>query len=570
MRKMKRFGMAAMAAVLLSAGMAAAEAEKTAEAALRTETDHKGREWKLEDWKQGDVTFPAPEDPTEREAWEKELTRPYPRDLKEREEWYHKNWGEHWDGQKERARILTPGTWKQEIAGTLPEPYSSMVIPAGGKGGRNWGGGWPEAAVFAPGAGEVVDIYGSGRSFFMHIDAKTGTVTYIGDPEGKQGYSDGINEEISMAKGYGHKLTTDTIRGRVYWSQNLGGKQNALRYLEKLLPYREVVAGKDGEVYLLPSVLAYKDMHTKVKGPNGGTLKPELVGGIHKPSFTVRTVKSLPLLVTTPGAAIGRHPLLTPDGTGIYLSRKVGDHARLAKNHTLMDSMELFSLATGKGVKVPFSAPTVAVQYPFRLNSIGTHGGSCMGLDGVIYMAQTGGCGSHAIRLSSFDPAHDRMRVLANSHGPHWMKSSVHNGLWDGPADAWSLCGASTKYAAQCPRTGGFYFAGWDWAGLRRYHGGFVTSLIHEFGRSSFGKNAPVKAAGFTHNNSNPAVAPNGALYIAITGSPQRVLRVYRTDWPKEQPAYGYGEKFLPKTKIEELMLEHAKEYIAGMKENDA
>jgi hypothetical protein len=61
-------------------------------------------------------------------------------------------------------------------------------------------------------------------------------------------------------------------------------------------------------------------------------------------------------------------------------------------------------------------------------------------------------------------------------------------------------------------------------------------------------------------------VAPNGDLYIPITGKPQRVLRVYRTDWPAEQPAYGYGEKFLPKAKIEELMLEYAKEYVAGMK----
>jgi hypothetical protein len=94
--------------------------------------------------------------------------------------------------------------------------------------------------------------------------------------------------------------------------------------------------------------------------------------------------------------------------------------------------------------------------------------------------------------------------------------------------------------------------------------------VIGDFGRSSFGKNAPAKGATFVHNNCNPAVAPNGDLYIPITGKPQRVLRVYRTDWPKEQPHYGYGERFLPRKKLEELMLEYAKEYIGEVKKKDA
>jgi hypothetical protein len=44
-------------------------------------------------------------------------------------------------------------------------------------------------------------------------------------------------------------------------------------------------------------------------------------------------------------------------------------------------------------------------------------------------------------------------------------------------------------------------------------------------------------------------------------------VRYYRTDWPKEQPEYGYGEKFMPKARLEELMLEYAKKYIANYAE---
>jgi hypothetical protein len=554
---------------IIAIGMAARPAgsdtkpETAGKGEIRREKDRKGREWLLENWKEGS-TFPAPEDPKEFEEWERKLTRPYPRDLEKREKWYRETWGEDWDGARERARILTPGTWKLDITGELPEPYASKVKPPKARGGAFWGGGWPEAAVVAPGAGDVTDVYGSGRTFFMHIDAKTAKVTYIGHPEAKGGCSDGINEKIAVQKGYGHKLAVDTVRGRLFWLQRVADKQMALRYLEKLLPYRE--EGKDGEVHLLPSVLAYRDMYKTVKGPNGGSLKPELTGGAQTPSFAVRTIDTIPQRVTMPGVN-GRHPLLVPEGTAVYLSRKVGDHGRLAKISTLLDSMELFSFTDGSGVPVKFAGPYPELRRPRRGfgNGPGSHGSSCMGIDGVIYLAQTGGCGSHALRVFSFDPKKGIMRTLANSIGSHWKKSEHKRGLWDGPADAWSLCGSSTKYAGYCPRTGGFYFAGWDWAGLRRYHDGFVTSVLTAFGRKAFGKRAPVSAAAFKHNNCNPAVAPNGDLYIPDAGS-QRVFRVYRTDWPKEQPPYGYGEKFLPRKKIEELMLEYANEYIAGLK----
>ena len=56
-------------------------------------------------------------------------------------------------------------------------------------------------------------------------------------------------------------------------------------------------------------------------------------------------------------------------------------------------------------------------------------------------------------------------------------------------------------------------------------------------------------------------MAPDGSLYIADVREP-RVIRVYRSDWPKEQPINGYAEKFMPKNKVEELMLEYAQKYI--------
>ena len=67
----------------------------------------------------------------------------------------------------------------------------------------------------------------------------------------------------------------------------------------------------------------------------------------------------------------------------------------------------------------------------------------------------------------------------------------------------------------------------------------------------------------WAHRNSNPAVAPDGSLYIADVHEP-RVIRIYRTDWPVEQPVNGYAEKFMPKEKVEALMLEYAQEYIAA------
>jgi len=63
-------------------------------------------------------------------------------------------------------------------------------------------------------------------------------------------------------------------------------------------------------------------------------------------------------------------------------------------------------------------------------------------------------------------------------------------------------------------------------------------------------------------------VAPNGDFYAAqALGSPQKIYHVHRVDWPNEQPAYGYGEKFLPRKRIRELMIEYARYYIANYAE---
>ncbi|RNC69645.1 MAG: hypothetical protein ED859_07505 [Desulfuromonadales bacterium] len=152
--------------------------------------------------------------------------------------------------------------------------------------------------------------------------------------------------------------------------------------------------------------------------------------------------------------------------------------------------------------------------------------------------------------------------------GKPWSKRK--SPLIDGPADAKSLDFTSTLWQVQCPRTGAIVNGGWDNTGIRRYHDGFVTSIVN--GDEQYKvpprpgwKTPPL----FYHGNSSPSVAPNGDLYIADdnAGFP-RIIRIYRTDWPKEQPVNGYAEKFISKGKMEILMLEYARNYIDHYAEN--
>ena len=63
---------------------------------------------------------------------------------------------------------------------------------------------------------------------------------------------------------------------------------------------------------------------------------------------------------------------------------------------------------------------------------------------------------------------------------------------------------------------------------------------------------------------------PNGDLYIADDNyNFPRVVRFYRTDWPKEQPVNGYAEKFLTRAKMESLMVEYAEKYLADFSANN-
>ena len=105
----------------------------------------------------------------------------------------------------------------------------------------------------------------------------------------------------------------------------------------------------------------------------------------------------------------------------------------------------------------------------------------------------------------------------------------------------------STFWKVQSPRTGAILNGGWDNSGIRHYHDGFVTSIVNGDQDGSPPRPGWKNAPSFNHGNSSPAVAPNGDLYIADdnAGVP-RILRIFRTDWPKEQPVNGYAEQFLP------------------------
>jgi hypothetical protein len=118
-------------------------------------------------------------------------------------------------------------------------------------------------------------------------------------------------------------------------------------------------------------------------------------------------------------------------------------------------------------------------------------------------------------------------------------------------------------------------WAGWDGNGLRRCHDGFVTSVVNgsaytcdaKTGRPEFGKRKS------SHFGLEPTIAPNGDIYVAPMpygrGRARNggIARIRRLDWPRKQPHYGYGEKFMPRKKLKELMLEHARYYIANYAE---
>ncbi len=155
-------------------------------------------------------------------------------------------------------------------------------------------------------------------------------------------------------------------------------------------------------------------------------------------------------------------------------------------------------------------------------------------------------------------------------------------GANDGPADAISLRFFTTCFQFQCPRTGAINNGGWDHAGLRRYHDGFVTSVAQTSQMQSEDPRPEWKGqhvANFGSVQSCPDAAPDGSIWMTDSQNSDymfkdelhlkgtRIVHMWRTDWPKEQPVNGYANQFLSPEKREELMLEYCKKYIANYSE---
>lgn len=512
----------------------------------RHEKDSEGREWILKDW---------------------EGIRSYPKDLMEREEWYRKKWGENWYGPKSGQRIYAPGNWKWEVVTTVPENMASRIKGSKGK-FYEWGNRFDiRIFLWAPGGDDqVADIYVLSDNCFFHYDPITKKSNFIGNPD-KEGLKDGVMEQAQLDS---KKLnaTFDSITGRLYFIQD-----NKWRYVEKLLPYECSV--NKGICYL-PAVLDWNEIYRKVESPRGGKLQPAIKDGKRgDPVFVVRTNHALKTL-HLPGAKIGKRPLITPDGKGVYFSIK-GSSEQLSDTFTLYETTALFDIESGEMInklKITDDVPRNNWNGTHRWTSDGpgSHGGNNLGYDGKIYTCQHGGAGGGPGRMFSIDPVKGKVTMLYDSMAEDGSWAKRKSPVIDGPADAKSLDFTSTLWQVQCPRTGAIINGGWDNTGIRRYHDGFVTTIAgHNYG--AFHKPArPDWSMEFTnvHRNSNPSVAPNGDLYIAdVHYEKPRIFRIYRTDWPSEQPVNDYAEKFMPREKVEAMRLEYATKYIEKYSEKN-
>jgi hypothetical protein len=523
---------------------------------VRKEKDSTGREWTLKEWSESEG-------------------RPYPKNLKEREAWYQAKNGENWSGPKSICRILSPGNWQWEVVVTVP-PDLAKKIEAKHKNihsptrQRIWGDRfWGEAFVWAPGGRDVTDIYALADNGVIHFDPRSRKQIFVGTPL-ESGFVDGINDKARFVPG--PKVTMDPVTGRLYFIQSDGNRE-VLRYLEKLLPFK---SGKTGKIYYLPAVLDWDGLYRKVKGPDGGDLTSYgEKDAAAEPVFVVRSLPGLKAL-TIPGPYLtGWRPLITPDGKGAYFYE-----SGRPDFETLYEYSSLYDLETGEKIKPLKIKDKVPKNFKGGSDGPGSHGGNCVGYDSVIYNSQHGGCcgpcRGGAGRMFSIDPSTGKLTLLYDSM-PEDESTWSKRHEWqpypfiDGPADATTLLFTSTLYQAQCPRSGAIYNGGWDYSGIRRYHDGFVTSLLdndEEHGR--IGRPGWNGSPILYHGNSNPAIAPNGDLYIADDNSRDpRIVRFYRTDWPKEQPVNGYAERFLPREKLELLMLEYAQKYIDNFSETN-
>ena len=509
----------------------------------RVEKDSTGREWHLKDWGEAYI-------------------KPYLNSLKERELRYRQKWGEDWYGPGNNCRIHNPGNWKWDTVDVVPPEMATRIKGAPPADKNIWGNRYNITIhLWAPGGQEVSDIYVASDNCIYHLDPVSGRRVFIGKPE-EGGLKDGSGESARMQPS--EVADIDPVSGRLYLVESHDKK--VLRYVEKLIPFEDTLSGK---VFYLPAVLDWHDLYRKVNSPSGGPLKPVTVGKRRDPVFVVRSSSSSFGGLYLPGAQRGKRPLITLDGKGVYFLRSYAPPGL-----TNFQLATLFDIKSGKTLGNLILKGSVPENYAQSgQEGPGTHGGTCMGFDGRIYTAQHGGCcgpcGSHPGRLFSVDPKTGEISILYDSipaDGVIGDKSK--SPIVDGPADALSLKFTSTLWQTQCPRTGAIINGGWDASGIRRYHDGFVTSIVNPYppARTGWDRTAPL----FENRNCNPSVAPNGDLYIPDVKSREpRIIRIYRTDWPKEQPVNGYAEEFLPREKLEALMLGYAKEYIESYLENN-
>lgn len=510
------------------------------------EKDSAGREWVLKQWEKN--------------------TRPYPFPLPKREDQYRQQWGENWNGPVNGRRIHNPGNWLWEIVATAPSELAASLASTeqGGRKFRTWGSGRVNTFVWAPSGGAVTDIYALTKNGVYHYEPTSQEHLFIGNPE-KSGLQDGIAEKSLLEPG---AATLDPVTGRLYFLQTEDRKKRVWRYIEKLLPYRCTLSGK---TFYLPAALDSNELYRRVKSPVGGDLRPlfEKDGKRAEPHFVVRSNPAQKTL-HLPGAYRGKRPLITPDGKGVYFATNAA-RGKALDTLTSYDKTVLFDIETGEMTSEIRLQEDVPKNFSSGSDGPGSHGGNNVGYDGLIYTSQHGGSGGGPGRMFSINPKTGIVAMLYDSIAEDGAWKKRRSPVIDGPADALSLDFTSTLWQVQCPRTGAIINGGWDNSGIRRYHDGFVTTIVngdqqHRAPPRPGWQDAPI----FIHNNSNPSIAPNGDLYIAdVNSNAPRIIRIYRTDWPKEQPVNGYAERFLPKEKMDTLVLEYAQRYIENYAKNN-
>jgi RNA polymerase sigma factor (sigma-70 family) len=576
--------------------MAAGEpaAAPTQAGGLRKEKDAFGREWTLTDWKEGE--------------------RPYKKALTEREAEYKKKWGEDWAGPAKSSSIFSPGTWKWEDFVILPK--GRRAVPSQFYGHPAWGK--SQAMVFAPGD-EVTAVYAVTSFGVYHIDPDTKELAHVG-VEGKdlkyhhldnavivwdepepEPMKDGLDREGRLRPSrnqWGNWLTVDPITGRVFFSQGetiserdgrgyvRGMRGSRLRYVEKLLPYK--VGGKE---MLLPAILDHNEMYKKVGA------EPVMAGGKRaKPRLAVRTTPLKDFSMGGFGHGWGKKIAITPDGKAVLAAAAGRAGGAIGRG-----KVEIIEIDTGKVL----GEVRVDGELPKPHAADGHEAASGPEIDGLLYCCRHPGCGRGPGRLFSLDPKTGKITRLYDSlmawpsleqggkqeQRAEYMKASVFQ---DGPADAATLNFVTTCFQNQCPRTGAIVSGGWDGNGLRRYHDGFVTTFAHCTSRAvpTSRPEWDVLVANFGRLQSNPDIAPDGSIYLTDSIEPDvwkrvdaktreahvkydmspengdiLVIRLSRTDWPKEQPPNGYAHRFMSPDKRDELRLEYVKKYIADYEE---